>query len=161
MKYLRFVYYPEFLIKASEPLSHHKSLVSQRFNIGIVTYTNLEILWSIVIYLAYCGISCLLPDTTHIHRQLEFSTANSILCSSETQEFMTSSPNFHKLVGSGRGYQTASRGARIAIVLHDTIFSYVHLALSCQNYTEQYKGAAAHTVTTRLQYTKVRAGGRW
>ena len=31
----------------------------------------------------------------------------------------------------------------------------------CQNYTEQYKGAAAHTVTTRLQYTKVRAGGRW
>jgi hypothetical protein len=31
----------------------------------------------------------------------------------------------------------------------------------CQNYTEQYKGAAARTVTTRLQYTKVRAGGRW
>ncbi len=31
----------------------------------------------------------------------------------------------------------------------------------CQNYTEQYKGAAAHTVTTRLQYTKVRAGERW
>jgi hypothetical protein len=31
----------------------------------------------------------------------------------------------------------------------------------CQNYTEQYKGAAAHTITTRLQYTKVRAGGRW
>ena len=29
----------------------------------------------------------------------------------------------------------------------------------CQNYTEQYKGAAAHTVTTRLQYTKVRH--RW
>jgi hypothetical protein len=33
--------------------------------------------------------------------------------------------------------------------------------LNCQNYTEQYKGAAAHTVTTRLQYTKVRAGGIW
>jgi hypothetical protein len=29
----------------------------------------------------------------------------------------------------------------------------------CQNYTEQYKGAAAHTVTTRLQYAKVR--DRW
>ncbi len=24
----------------------------------------------------------------------------------------------------------------------------------CQNYTEQYKGAAAHTVTTRLQVRK-------
>jgi hypothetical protein len=31
-------------------------------------------------------------------------------------------------------------------------------ASNCQNYTEQYKGAAAHTVTTRLQYAKVRDG---
>ncbi len=34
--------------------------------------------------------------------------------------------------------------------------SYRQLALhiNCQNYTEQYKGAAAHTVTTRLQVRK-------
>ncbi len=31
--------------------------------------------------------------------------------------------------------------------------------MACQNYTEQYKGAAAHTVTTRLQYATVR--DRW
>jgi hypothetical protein len=27
--------------------------------------------------------------------------------------------------------------------------------MRCQNYTEQYKGAAAHTVTTRLQVHKM------
>jgi hypothetical protein len=40
----------------------------------------------------------------------------------------------------------------IATVLHKE-------PMYCQNYTEQYKGAAAHTVTTRLQYAKVR--DRW
>ena len=55
-------------------------------------------------------------DVTGQYRQLEFSMwPNFILCSSQYQKLMTSSPNFHNLVGSGRGYQTASLGARSVI----------------------------------------------
>ena len=42
------------------------------------------------------------------YRQLEFSMwPNFILCSSQQQKLMTSSPTFCNLVGSDRGYQTA------------------------------------------------------
>ena len=66
-------------------------------------------------HIAQCGFSCYrIP--THLETTRVFYIAFYIFYLSETQEFMTSSPNFHNLVGFGRGYQTqtASLGARSA-----------------------------------------------
>ena len=46
------------LIKFSQALLHHKSLVTQQFSIGLVTYTKVKMLWAIVKYIAYCGLCC-------------------------------------------------------------------------------------------------------
>ncbi len=62
-------------------------------------------------HIAQCGCSCYwIP--THLETTRVFYIAFYIFYLSETQEFMTSSPNFKKLVGSSARLQTASRGAR-------------------------------------------------
>ena len=63
-KYLGFVYFQDFLIKCSQALSHHKSMLALCFSIRIAIHTKVKILWSIVKYIAYFGFSCYRIPTT-------------------------------------------------------------------------------------------------